>query len=73
MRDKEVCVKYKLCLSCALSHSRSLDAIHLMSYDLNGAWDNQTGHNAPLYARPDEKGNERETLNVVRTLGKFDI
>lgn len=47
---------------------RSLDFINLMAYDLNGAWDDVTGHNAPLYARTAEKGTERETLNVVSTM-----
>ena len=32
--------------------------MNLMAYDLNGAWNNYTGHNAPLYARADETGEE---------------
>lgn len=36
----------------------ALDWINLMSYDLNGAWNNITGHNSPLFARPDEYGDE---------------
>ena len=36
-----------------------------MAYDLNGAWDDFTGQNAPLYGRADEIGTETETLNVV--------
>jgi chitinase len=35
-----------------------------MTYDYNGAWDNVTGVNAPLYPRFDEAGTHRETLNV---------
>jgi len=35
-----------------------------MAYDLNGAWDNITGINAPLYARQAEVGTERELLNL---------
>merc|ERR1711976_472295 len=36
-----------------------LDFINLMSYDLHGSWDPQTGHNAGLY--PASPG---DTLNV---------
>lgn len=36
-----------------------LDYIHMMCYDYHGAWDKQTGANAPL------KGTD--TLNVVST------
>lgn len=32
-----------------------------------GGWETKTGHNAPLYARPDEYGNER-ILNVVSVM-----
>lgn len=35
-----------------------------MAYDFHGGWEKKTGHNAPLYARPDEYGNER-ILNVA--------
>jgi len=44
--------------------SADLDFINLMAYDINGAWDNITGINAPLYKRQAEVGTERETLNV---------
>jgi chitinase len=30
-----------------------LDQIHLMAYDMFGAWDNVTGHNAPLFRKHD--------------------
>lgn len=43
---------------------RYLDFIGLMSYDLNGAWDPTTGHNAPLHGRQAETG-EKAYLNVV--------
>ena len=43
---------------------RYLDYIQLMAYDLNGAWANYTGINAPLYPRHEEEGDQRY-LNVV--------
>lgn len=42
----------------------ALDFINLMAYDFNGAWDNITGMNAPLYSRPSEAGSWREWFNV---------
>ena len=39
--------------------------INVMAYDYHGGWEDKTGHNAPMYARPDEVGNERLN-NVVR-------
>ena len=38
-----------------------------MSYDLNGAWDNVTGHNSPLFNRHDED-EKRSLLNIVSTI-----
>lgn len=35
-----------------------------MCYDYHGGWESRTGHNAPLYARPNEYDDER-LLNVV--------
>lgn len=35
-----------------------------MAYDYHGGWEDKTGHNAPMYARPDEVGNDRIS-NVV--------
>jgi len=43
--------------------SEYLDIINVMAYDYHGGWETFTGHNAPLYARPDEVGNQR-LLNV---------
>ena len=40
------------------------DYIQLMAYDLNGAWANYTGINAPLFPRDDEVG-DQIYLNVV--------
>ena len=37
-----------------------------MAYDLNGAWANYTGINAPLHPRDDEVG-DQIYLNVVST------
>ncbi|KAL8597656.1 hypothetical protein ACOMHN_031591 [Nucella lapillus] len=43
--------------------SKHLDFINVMTYDLHGSWETQTGHNSPLYARSEETGDDR-TLNV---------
>lgn len=40
-----------------------LDFVNVMAYDLHGKWDKVTGHNAPLRARPDEKGGNK-FLNI---------
>ena len=44
-----------------------LDYVHIMCYDYHGRWDLKTGHNAPLYPRPNEKGKD-VLLNVDSTL-----
>lgn len=41
-----------------------VDFINLMTYDLHGSWDNQTGHNAPLYSGPADKTSHQKELNV---------
>jgi len=48
--------------------SKYLHFINIMAYDLHGAWEKVTGHNAPLYPRKDESGNDLK-LNVVSILG----
>lgn len=66
---------YKLMLTAAVAAGEStiktayeiaeidkyLDFINLMAYDLHGAWDNVTGHNAPLYKHDFDKD---KTLNI---------
>ena len=32
-----------------------LDAVHLMTYDLHGSWENMVGHHAPLYGEEGDK------------------
>lgn len=44
-----------------------LDYVHVMCYDYHGKWDRKTGHNAPLYKRPNEKGQDL-FLNVQYTM-----
>uniref|UniRef100_A0A182QE01 chitinase n=1 Tax=Anopheles farauti TaxID=69004 RepID=A0A182QE01_9DIPT len=41
-----------------------LDFINLMAYDYNGAWNNFTGHNAPLFAGPSDQNDFQRMLNV---------
>ncbi|XP_030218522.1 acidic mammalian chitinase [Gadus morhua] len=36
--------------------SNILDFINVMTYDLHGAWDPQTGHNSPLYRSSSDEG-----------------
>ncbi|KAL6255476.1 hypothetical protein P5V15_013812 [Pogonomyrmex californicus] len=43
--------------------SKYLHFINVMAYDLHGAWEKVTGHNAPLYPRKGESGNDLK-LNV---------
>ena len=49
---------------CIRLYRSELDFINLMAYDLNGAWNNYTSHNSPLYPRSEETGEDRY-LNVV--------
>ncbi|KAK8738799.1 hypothetical protein OTU49_003679 [Cherax quadricarinatus] len=43
--------------------SRYLDFINVMAYDFHGKWENQVGHNAPLYA-PSDDTEWRKQLSV---------
>ncbi|EZA47279.1 hypothetical protein DMN91_005935 [Ooceraea biroi] len=43
--------------------SKYLHFVNVMTYDLHGAWEKVTGHNAPLYAHQGETGNDLK-LNV---------
>ncbi|XP_029169671.1 chitotriosidase-1-like isoform X1 [Nylanderia fulva] len=43
--------------------SKYLHYINIMTYDFHGAWEKVTGHNAPLYPRNGESGNDLK-LNV---------
>ncbi|WAR13234.1 CHIA-like protein [Mya arenaria] len=43
--------------------AKYLDFINVMTYDLHGGWERQTGLNSPLYPRTGETGAERE-LNM---------
>lgn len=49
------------------SMSKHVDFINLMAYDYHGGWEANTGHNAPLYPRPEETG-EQALLNVNSTV-----
>ena len=46
-----------------LFSKRDLDFVNLMTYDLHGNWESETGHNAPMYPRSGEVGDQRN-LNV---------
>ncbi|XP_035213611.1 chitinase-3-like protein 1 [Stegodyphus dumicola] len=74
---KEAFRSHGLLLSAAVSAGQStidsaydisalgkyLDMINLMAYDFHGGWDTVTGHNAPLYPRPEQSENNKK-LNV---------
>lgn len=46
---------------------KHLDWIGVMSYDYHGSWEGNTGHIAPLYRNPNEKGTNRLTANFSMT------
>ncbi|CAH2098230.1 unnamed protein product [Euphydryas editha] len=71
--------KYDLLLSAAVSSVRAsaslsydipsivqyLDLVNMMAYDMHGAWDTKTGHNAPLHKGEGDENVAREDLNTV--------
>lgn len=44
--------------------AKSLDWMNVMAYDYHGAWENTTGHNAPLYANPSSPFATESQFNV---------
>jgi len=52
------------------SLSKYLDFINVMTYDFHGSWDKNVGHNAPLYARPDESSYNK-LLNVNASIHHY--
>lgn len=36
-----------------------------MEYDYHGTWDGYTGHNAPLFASPEDDTPEKKAWNIV--------
>ncbi|XP_013190968.1 probable chitinase 2 [Amyelois transitella] len=44
--------------------SQYLDYIHLMTYDMYGAWDPMTGHNAPLHKGEGDTGDRQDLYTV---------
>ncbi|CAG9792356.1 unnamed protein product [Diatraea saccharalis] len=76
---KEEFLKYSLILTAAVSAhkktaslsydvqsiSKHLDYINLMTYDMYGAWDPLTGHNAPLHKGEGDNGVDRDALFTV--------
>ncbi|MCY6959892.1 glycosyl hydrolase family 18 protein [Clostridium sp. ZC22-4] len=56
-------------------YSEYLDFINIMTYDMNGAWENVTGHQSPLYKNPyDNHENQlvREYYNVDTAMKLFE-
>jgi len=52
------------------SLSRLVDFFNIMSYDIHGSFEKNTGHNAPLYANSAETGDDRH-LNVEWALNYY--
>ncbi|XP_050356717.1 chitinase-3-like protein 1 [Nymphalis io] len=71
--------KYGLLLTAAVSSVKAsaslsydipsivqyLDFVNVMTYDMNGAWDPKTGHNAPLHRSEGDENVVRDQLNTV--------
>lgn len=55
-------------------YCKYLDAVNLMTYDMHGAWAHEIGHQAPLYANPNEKNSDaeiREKYNIDWAVSEF--
>lgn len=46
-------------------HSRYVDLVNLMTYDMYGSWDSVTGHNAPLHKGEGDENVAKEALFTV--------
>ncbi|KAJ49257.1 chitinase [Clostridium tetanomorphum] len=55
-------------------YSQYLDFINIMTYDMNGAWENVTGHQSPLYKNPYDNHEElvKEYYNVNTAMKLFE-
>ena len=51
--------------------SQYLDFFNVMTYDYNGAWNKTTGHNAPLYANPNDPSAVGSKYNVDYTIQTY--
>ncbi|MDJ0682914.1 MAG: glycoside hydrolase family 18 protein, partial [Xenococcaceae cyanobacterium MO_167.B52] len=51
--------------------SQYLDFFNVMTYDYNGAWQKTTGHNAPLYANPNDPSANGSKYNVDYTIQTY--
>ena len=51
--------------------AKSLDWFNVMSYDYHGAWETQTGHNAPLYVNPASQNAIDTKYNIDYTMQAY--